>query len=178
MFTADAKQPPRRPEQSESSEEESETEGNEQGEDREGNDSALGMDQSSSSSSFTISSDEEEEEKNIDEPKEQEPVLRRRLKQAAGTEEIDDTVTAESDKNVDRDIAKKRVKKDKNSDLSANDEVTVEMEPETAEVSVQNNENEDPYEQKYPVDDKEALSMIPQSDGFDVMTLLSFPAEG
>uniref|UniRef100_A0A7I4XYA2 Presenilin n=2 Tax=Haemonchus contortus TaxID=6289 RepID=A0A7I4XYA2_HAECO len=156
MFTADAKPAPlntRHPELEEESSSESESDEEEV---------ADSGQQSTTGSSFTVTSDESEGE--ADAPPEQ-PLLRRRVRQAAGAdtmEMLEDALSEE--KKIKEELRKaERMKKEKNSDLSSDDdEIAVELEeelsahtPDTTSDYLKNT----PWEKEYPIDDKEALSM-------------------
>lgn len=91
------------------------------------------------------------------------PLLRRRTRQAAGADNVemfDKTLEEERKRKEERMKAERRMKKDKHSDLSSDDEIAVEMEDDADTPDSDEPEVKNPWEKKYPIDDKEALSMV------------------
>ncbi|KAK6755876.1 hypothetical protein RB195_014332 [Necator americanus] len=156
MFTADVKQSAKVEEASESNEEESDKDEVKAEEEK----GIADHPPASDSSTFTLTTEESEDETL---PQVEKPLLRRRIRQAAGAdtaEVLEGKVEEERKRNAGKKQAERRVKKDKNSDLSSEDEVHVELQSEVDGTSVAvQNEDESPWDKKYHIDDKEALSM-------------------
>ncbi|VDO90862.1 unnamed protein product [Heligmosomoides polygyrus] len=113
-----------------------------------------------SSTSLSITTDESGVDTN--EPEVEKPLLRRRTRQAAGADNVemfDKTLEEERKRKEERMKAERRMKKDKHSDLSSDDEIAVEMEDDADTPDSDEPEVKNPWEKKYPIDDKEALSM-------------------
>ncbi|KAL6742485.1 hypothetical protein Aduo_015630 [Ancylostoma duodenale] len=156
MFTADAKQTPEAEKGPESSEEESD----EDEEEIKPTDSVAGKKQpATDTSTFTLTSEESEEEAV---PKDEKPLLRRRIRQAAGSDKIDMMENMEEEERKRKQEKKqneRKIKKDKNSDLSSDDDEFVEVEPGDDAFDSVHNDNADLWNAKYHIDDQEALSM-------------------
>ncbi|RCN49026.1 hypothetical protein ANCCAN_04903 [Ancylostoma caninum] len=171
MFTADAKQTPEAEKESESSEEESYED---EEEIKATNSVADKQRPVTDTSTFTLTSEESEEEAM---PKDEKPLLRRRIRQAAGSDTIDvleNMVEEERKRKEERKLNERKVKKDKNSDLSSDDDEFVEVEPGDDAFDSAHNEEANLWNANYHIDDQEALSMVKSQNTSEHYTHIFF----